>query len=67
MLHSLSTVEGAGKAGCVERTRSLMRKMKKAHELRHHRFAATTGLPCAIGFNGCFVLSPETGLNCLRG
>jgi len=30
--------------------------------VRHHRSAKRSGIPRAIGFNGCFVLSLETGL-----
>src|ERR1700761_1267315 len=36
-----SKTEGAGKAGCSMRTRSLASEIKTGHERRHHRFAET--------------------------
>ena len=50
--------EGAGKAGCVERTRSLMRKTK-AHEFSHHRFAEAIRLSLRGGFNGFLRARPR--------
>jgi hypothetical protein len=45
-----------------ERTRSLVRH-EKSTRVSHHRYAETSGIACAIGFNGCFVLFPgEPGL-----
>ena len=39
--------EGAGKAGCADRTRSL-RANEKSTRASHHRYAETSGLPCAM-------------------
>jgi hypothetical protein len=47
-----SIEEGAGKAGCVGRTRSLAWDEKEPHERSHHRFSLSSGFPRAIGFNG---------------
>jgi hypothetical protein len=62
---SLKKTEGAGKGGrAFDSTRSLRATKKHA--------AVSTGdvdwldLPCANGFNGCFVLSPVIGLCCHR-
>src|SRR6202011_4025956 len=58
--------EGARKAGCADRTRSL------AWEIKNHTSIVTTGspetpgLPCAMVLTVSFVLSPVTGLFCHR-
>jgi hypothetical protein len=66
-MHSLSLEnEGAGKAGCADRTRSLAWELKKPHECRHHRFAGNAQLSPRNGFTAYFVLSPVTGLFCHR-
>jgi hypothetical protein len=49
-------IEGAGKAGCHKRTRSLVCKSEK-HTSSHHRFAGTPGLPCAMVLTVSFALS----------
>jgi hypothetical protein len=58
--------EGAGKAGRAKRTRSLMCKLKKAHELVTTGSPVAPGLPCATVLTVSFVLSPVTGLSCHR-
>ncbi len=58
--------EGAGNAGCADRTHSLTCAKKKAHERSHHRYAASTGIPRAMVLTVSFVLSPVTGLFCHR-
>jgi hypothetical protein len=40
--------------------------LKKAHERSHHRFAGTSGLPCAMVLTVSFALSSVTGLSCHR-
>ena len=46
-----------GKPG-ASRTRSLMRKMEKAHERSHYRFSQIAQLSPRNGFTAYFVLSP---------
>src|SRR5277367_1623043 len=41
-------------------------KLSEAHERSHHRFTGTVQPSLRNGFNGCFVLSPATGLFCHR-
>src|SRR2546422_2076168 len=47
-------------------TRSLARKMDKAHERGHHRSTGTPGIPARNGFTAYFALSPVTRLCCHR-
>ena len=60
-----SETEGAGNAGHVRRTRSLV-CIKKAYEHSRHRFTGRTGIPCANGFNGLLRALPGDRLYCLR-
>jgi hypothetical protein len=46
----------------AQRTHSLACKVKKHTSFSHHRFAETTGIPCAMVLTVSFVLAPETGL-----
>ena len=44
---ALEDKEGAGNAGCTDRTRSLVCN-KKTHECSHHRYAEQSDIPCAM-------------------
>jgi hypothetical protein len=52
--------------GALARTRSLACELEKARKRSHHRYAASTGIPCAMVLTVSFVLSPVTGLFCQR-
>jgi hypothetical protein len=57
--------EGAGNAGRSMRPQPCVRN-KKAHKHSHHGHTGITRHSPRNGFNGCFVLSPVTGLVCHR-
>jgi hypothetical protein len=58
--------EGAGKAGCADRTRSLACKIKKHTSIVTTGSPELPGLPCAMVLTAYIVLSPATGLFCHR-
>jgi hypothetical protein len=62
---SLSKERAQGKPG-ARCTRSLACESDKAHEHSHHRFTGITRPSLRNGFTAYFVVSPETGLFCLR-
>ena len=49
----------------AHRTRSLVRKVKSTR-VSHHRYAETSGIPCAMALTVSFGLSSVTGLFCHR-
>jgi hypothetical protein len=51
--------EGAGNAGCTDRTRSLVCN-KKAHECSHHRYAEQSDIPCVTIAKRPFASGMET-------
>jgi hypothetical protein len=58
--------EGAGNAECFAHPQPCVRRIK-AHKSSHHRFAETTpAFPARMVLTVSFVVSPETGLYCLR-
>ena len=66
ILRCPSQIEGAGKAGRPMHPRPRVRIEKHASQV-HHRFTGiTSGFPCAMVLTVSFVVSPETGLCCLR-
>src|SRR5579872_2746772 len=53
MAFSLQRTEGAGKAGCSMRTRSLASEKMEGHELQSPQVRQRqSGFSCTIGFNG---------------
>jgi hypothetical protein len=62
----ISRPRGRRESQARNRTCSLACKIDQAHERSHHRLAGTPGFPRAVVLTVSFVLSPETGLCCLR-
>ena len=63
--HCPSKREGAGKAGCPPHPQPRVQSVESTR-VRHHRFAGTPGLPCAMVLTVSSALSPVTGLCCHR-
>jgi hypothetical protein len=55
--------EGAGKAGCSAHPRPRVQSVESTR-VRHHRFAGTPGLPCAMVLTVSSALSLVTGRSC---
>jgi len=63
---SLQRTEGTGNAGRAMHPQPCVRN-EKAHKRSHHRFTGfTPAFPARMVLTASFVLSPETGLCCLR-
>jgi hypothetical protein len=56
---------GAGNAGCPLHPQPRARSVVSTR-VSHHGRTGTPGIPARDGFNGCFALSPVTGLVCHR-